>query len=220
MTLVLGLPVKGGFVLASDGQVTIGGLKMTTKKIKELNGNCIWGAAGDTTLIDRVEEGINKIANKEMSLQNLCTPLCDIIPKCVGDLAAPPGKEFVPPEGIFVFVEYRDNPRILFVRENGGMSWQPSNIPFAVGSGYTFAYTLLRKYQDLIANQIDVELTKLLAYKVIAETIEIVEGVGLPIDVWLIPPAKNLTKAELSGLEDSYNGLREAEIQMFLTKKK
>jgi len=218
MTLILHIPAKSGLVMASDGQATTEkGLKMRWKKIRRLNENCIWGASGVTPLIERMEECITAIQDKEKSLQDLCPDLCKIGPKCVQDLLPPEQTQqtFEPPEALFAFIEYKDKPRILYVRENGRMEWRP-NIPYAIGSGALFALGLLRKYQDLIVEGIDINLAALLAYKIIAETIEIIEGVGYPIDVWQLPPVKNLPKEELEGLEETYLGLKKTEIEMFL----
>jgi len=219
MTLILGIPVKEGIVVASDSQVTVGEVKARAKKIKKLNENCIWAAAGDFRLFERVEERIATIPEKEKPLQDLWPILCEIVPKCVEELVSPSqGSE--PCQAIFVFAEYRENPRILFIRENGKTQWQ-ANMPFAIGNGYLFAYALLHKYQDLIVEKIDSKIAEVLAYKIIAETIEVVSvGIGPPIDVWQLPPAKNLSKEELTGLEDTYSGLREAEIEMFLKRAK
>jgi 20S proteasome alpha/beta subunit len=214
MTLILVIPSKKGLVMASDGQATTpGGIKITYKKIHKLNDYCIWGAASDNVLlVERVEERIAALSEKDKSLQTLCSTLCDLIPGCVEELSIPQ-QPSQPYAAQFVFVEYRDNPRILFARENGSADWRPNTI-FAIGSGVPFAQALLRKYQFL--EKLDLELAKVLAYKIVAETIEVTEGVGPPIDVWQLPPAENLTKEQLTGLEDTCTGLREAEIEMFL----
>lgn len=216
MTLIVHIPAKNGLVMASDGQATTEeGLKIKWNKIHKLNESCIWGASSDDlSLIDRVEEGIVAMPDKEKPLQDLCLTLHEIVPKCVEELL-PPQQKFEPYEALFTFLEYRDNPRVLYVRENGTTRWR-ANVPFAIGSGSPFAFALLQKYQDLIIEKIDINLAAVLAYKIIAETIEVTEGVGYPIDVWQLPPAKNLTKEELTGLEETYLGLRKAEIEMFL----
>jgi len=217
MTLILGIPVKQGMVMASDGQVTTGQVRAQAKKLKKLNENCIWGAAGDFRLFERVEECIAAIPESEKGepLQDLWTSLRDIVLKCVGDLVSPSqGSE--PCQAIFVFAEYRDNPRILYILGNGQVQWQ-ANIAFAIGNGDVFAHALLHKYQDLIIEKIDSKLATVIAYKIIAETAEAISiGVGPPIDVWQLPPAKNLSKEELTGLEETYLGLRKAEIELFL----
>lgn len=214
MTLIVHLPATNGLVMASDGQgTTTAGLKFRVQKIHKLNDTCIWGAAGDTTLIERVEEHVANLSGKGKPLEDLCVTLREIIPECVKELSfdTPPSP---PREAQFAFIEYRDNPRILYLRENGS-AWWTVNVPSAFGSGNLFAHALLRKYQSL--GELDLDLGAVLAYKVIAETIDVVEGVGPPIDVWQLPPVKNLSQEEVDALEDTYRGLRDAELQMFLS---
>lgn len=218
MTLIVHIPAKNGIVMASDGQATtLTGLKITCKKIHKLNDSCIWGAAANhLTLVERVEERIATLSEREKSLQELCPILRDIIPRCVEELSTglqPPPPNIQPYAAQFAFLEYRDYPRILYIMQDGTADWPP-NVPLAIGSGTPFALALLRKYHS--AEKLDIELAKILAYKIVAETIEVTEGVGPPIDVWQLPPAKNLTREELTGLEETYLGLRKAEIEMFL----
>ena len=222
MTLIVHIPAKNGLVMASDGQATTGiGIKIMYKKIYELNDSCIWGMTGETIVQERVEERIATLSDKEKPIQDLCPTLRDIITKCVEELSAgmqPPSlveeKKPQPPySGLFAFIEYRDYPRILYIFADGTVRWQ-SAVAFAIGSGAPFALALLRKYQSL--GKLDLQLAAVLAYKIIAETIEVIEGVGPPIDVWQLPPAKNLTKEELTGLEETYLGLKKEEIEMFL----
>jgi 20S proteasome alpha/beta subunit len=214
MTLIIVIPSKDGVVMASDGQVTFllggGEVKTRAKKIKKLNESCIWGAAGHLPLIQVVEGRIAELSDKERHLQDLRKSLCDTIVQCVKDLPA----SSEPYSGEFIFTEHQSYAHILHISING-MSVMLENVPFVAGVGAPFAYALLQKYQDLIPEKIDNKLAAVLAYKIIAETIEVVSGVGPPIDVWQLPPVKNLTE-ELTGLEETYLGLKRAEIEMFL----
>jgi 20S proteasome alpha/beta subunit len=212
MTLILVVPFKEGAVISSDGQVTLGLIKTRAKKIKKLNENCIWGGAGDLPFIQLVEGGFSTLSNKEEDLQKLRTELCNVVVNCVKKLPPSPS----PYSGSFVFVEHKEVTRILQVRENG-LSVMLEDVPFATGIGEQFAYTLLQKYQNLIPEKIDNELAAVLAYKIIAETIETISiGVGPPIDIWQLPPVKNFTKEELTGFEETFLGLKKAEVEMFL----
>jgi len=222
VTLIVHIPAKNGLVMASDGQATTEmGIKIMYKKIHKLNDSCIWGMTGDTILQERVEECIATLTDKEKPIQDLCPTLRDIVTKCVEDLSVgiqtPSSSEEKKPQppylGLFAFIEYRDYPRTLYIFADGTVRWQ-STVPFAIGSGAPFALALLRKYQSI--GKLDLQLAGVLAYKIIAETIEVIEGVGPPIDVWQLPPVKNLTKEELTGLEETYLGLKNAEIEMFL----
>jgi len=210
MTLILVIPSKEGLVMASDGQVTLREVKTRAKKIKKLNENCVWGAAGDLPLIQLVEGSIAELSNKERNLQNLRKDLSELVPQCVKNLPQGP-----PYDATFIFAEHETFARILIVDVHG-LSIMLEDVPFAIGSGTLFAFTLFQKYLDLMPAGIDNRLAAVLAYGIIAETIEVTEGVGPPIDVWQLPPAENLTKEQLTGLEDTCTGLREAEIEMFL----
>ncbi len=212
MTLILVIPSKEGVVMASDGQVTLGPVKTRAKKIKKLNENCVWGAAGDIPLIQMAEERIAELCDKERRLRDLRKDLSEIILECVKNLPESPE----PYSGAFIFAEYESLTYILIVYTSGE-SVMLEDVPFAIGSGELFAFALLQKYQDLIPAGIDNRLAAVLAYKIIAETIEVVSGgVGPPIDIWQSPNVKNLTKEELTGIEETYLGLRKAEIEMFL----
>lgn len=213
MTLILAIPFRNGAILASDGQVTMRLIKTRAKKIKKFSENCIWGASGDLSFIQIVENELNSVSEKEKGLYELRGDLCNRIIASIQKL--PPSPQ--PYEGSFVFVEYKENiTNILNIRENG-LSVMLENVPFATGIGDQFAYTLIQKYQDLIPEKIDDKQAAVLAYKIISETIETTAiGVGPPIDIWQLPPVKNFTKNELAEVEDVYLSLKKAEIEMFL----
>ncbi|MBI4722519.1 MAG: hypothetical protein HY769_05915, partial [Candidatus Stahlbacteria bacterium] len=140
MTIILAIPTKDGLVLASDGQITSGAIRVSGKKIKELNKNSLWAASGRDALIQRVEEEILNISNKSVSLQNLRDTLSRIIRKCVNDLYQ---LDQQPPEGDFVFCEYLNNStHILHVTISGTPEWIRTGV-FACGIGCMFAHALL-----------------------------------------------------------------------------
>ncbi|MCI0531069.1 MAG: hypothetical protein L0Y74_03855 [candidate division Zixibacteria bacterium] len=214
MTLILVIPSQNGTVVASDGQVSLGQTKTTSKKISKFNDSCVWGAAGDLALIQAVENGISQITSKDKPLAEIRNDLCAVFPKCLSKMPSSPQ----PYSCEFIFAEYRKSSRILAINANG-ISVMLENVPFAIGSGELFAFALLQKYQNLIPDKIDNNLACVLSYRIIAETIQVVSGgVGPPIDVWEIPSAKNYTNQELQGLEDTYKALQTEELEMFLTK--
>ena len=71
--------------------------------------------------------------------------------------------------GDFLFVEYRQGPRVLHVLANGTAEWVDGRFT-ASGNGAPFAHALLTKYAG---RSITCEHAKLLAYKVIEEAIEV-----------------------------------------------
>ncbi|MCL0101436.1 hypothetical protein M1N68_02300 [Peptococcaceae bacterium] len=124
--------------------------------------------------------------------------------------------ETEPTSADFVFVEYHKEPMILHIALDG--TAEKVEKRFASGSGGMFAYALLRKYEDLMPNK-DVEKAAFLAYKTIAETIEVGSyGLGPPIDVWKATTDKvhNFTREQITGLEETYLSFRKEEIRLFL----
>ncbi len=215
MTIILAIPTKNGIILASDGQITSGEIRAPGKKIKQLNKNCLWAAAGRESLIQRVEEKIVNLPNKENPLGNIRDNLAQTVKNCSIELF---GIDQQPPQEEFIFVEYHKVPRILHITASGTPEWIKTG-PFGIGIGRTFVHALLQKYQELIPTKIDIGKGTLLAFKVIEEAIEIgAYGLGFPIDVWQISESggKNLNGEELGNLKNDCWKLRELEIKKFL----
>jgi len=217
MTIILAIPTKNGIVLASDCQITSGLIRTTGKKIKKVNENCLWSASGEAALIQRIEESINILPDKEAKpLKDLRDILSKTVRKCVMDFFQLVGGR--PIDGDFIFVEYAPDPKILHIVLDGTPEWIVDR-PFVSGIRSEVSTALFHKYLNLIPNRIDIEKGKLLAYKVIDEVIEVISyGVGPPIDIWQITKEgiKNLNEQEISVLVDLSRGLRETEIQLFL----
>ncbi|MDP2924430.1 MAG: hypothetical protein Q8O30_12065 [Candidatus Omnitrophota bacterium] len=229
MTLILSIPAKEGIVIASDSQVTSGQVRWQEKKIKQLNEKCLWSASGELALIQRFEEFVQQLPNRNQPLNNIRDSLSEIVKKAVTILlqqdfrtqflqapGLPPNPEVLLQlhPGDFMFVEWRGNPKILHLLANGTTEW--INKPFASGSGGPFAYALLQKYQGYIYN---LQKASLLAYKVLEESIEVGSwGLGPPIDIWQVSETgiKNLNEDEIAKLADASKVLREIEIQSFL----
>lgn len=217
MTIILSFPVKDGLLIASDGQITSGIVRTTGKKIKKLNNHCLWSASGELALIQRVDEGLATLSTANQPLAILRDNLSAKIRECVLAFLNLVGGR--PITGDFVFVEYSDKSRILHVTLDGTPEWIVDR-PFVSGIGDVFAYALLRKYQGLFPNKIDLQKGSLLAFKVIAEVIDVVSvGVGPPIDIWQLTAKeiKNLSEVEITALEDVSRGLRGAELKLFLS---
>lgn len=216
MTIILSFPVKDGLLIASDSQITSGIVRTTGKKIKKLNDRCLWSASGELALIQRVEEGLTALSTANQDLSALRDNLSKKIRDCVVTFLNLVGGR--PITGDFVFVEYSDKPNILHVTLDGTPEWIVGR-PFVSGIGDVFAYALLRKYQGLFPDKIDMQKGSLLAFKVIEEVIDVVSvGVGPPIDIWQLTSneIKNLNEAEITAMEDTSHGFREAELELFL----
>lgn len=221
MTLILAIPSKEGIVLASDGQVTTGDVRASGHKIFRLNQHCAWGGAGEVALVQRVQEAIG---TADQPLEQLRDHLATTIKQCVTallnlDFRTPffqgnPAALLSLHPGDFLFVESRDQPKVLHITSYGTPEW--IDRPFAIGSGAAFAYALLRKYQGV---QLSMEQAGLLAFKVIEEAIEVgAYGLGPPIEVWQVLPSdlKALDESRIAALNDAAGQLRESEIQLLL----
>ena len=212
--------------MASDGQLTSGMVRSTGKKIKKFNDYCLWSAAGELALIQRVEEGMQG-GQKDKPLADARDSLAEIVRNSVSallqlDFRTPfaqgnPDVLLQLHQGDFVFAEYRQKrPRILHIIQNGTPEWIDDR-PFASGTGDLFAYALLQRYQSVICG-LSVEQTSLLAFGVIREAIEVgAYGLGPPIDVWQITQQghEKLPDEQIASLEDAVDTLRYAEMELF-----
>lgn len=221
MTLILAIPSKEGVVLASDGQVTMGDVRASGHKIFRLNQHCAWGGAGEVALIQRVQEAIG---TADQPLEQLRDHLATVIKQCVTALL---NLDFRTPffqgnhaallslhPGDFVFVESRNQPKVLHITSYGTPEW--IDRPFAIGSGAAFAYALLRKYHGI---QLSMDQAALLAFKVIEEAIDVgAYGLGPPIEVWQVLPSSlsALDESKIAVLNDTAGQLRDNEIQLLL----
>ncbi|MCL0043672.1 hypothetical protein M1M96_01105 [Peptococcaceae bacterium] len=215
MTIILAIAARNGVIIASDGQITLGPTRTTGKKIKKLNEKCLWGASGELALIQRIEEGFDALTNKNQPLLKLRDILSQSIRQKAIEFLQLVGNRSTSAD--FVFVEYHKEPMILHIAFDG--TAEKVEKCFASGTGDVFAYPLLRKYEDLMPNKIDVEKAAFLAYKTIAETIEVGSyGLGPPIDVWKATSDKvhNFTREQITGLEETYLSFRKEEIRLFL----
>lgn len=226
MTLVIAIPTDNSIVFASDSQVTIGDVRATASKIYKLNDNCLWSASGDLGLIQRVREQIDQLPNKQEPLVALRDTIAGYIKQTVTALVNMDFRsQFMgnSPESLlklhladFLFVECYDKkvPQILHVVITGTTEWVENRFA-ATGNGSSFALALLQKYSQ---TQLTTETAKLLAYKVIEESIQIgAYGLGPPIDVYAITwngGANQADESERAALEDAARTLRWAELQL------
>jgi len=224
MTLILALTAKDGVVMASDGQLTSGPVRATSTKIYKLNDRVLWSASGELALIQRMEERIAVLSNREQPLINLRDVLAQAVKESVEQLLrldfrtqfaqGNPDILLRLHPGDFIFAEYRDGPRLLHITVNGTPEWVTWG-PVLTGSGDLFAYALLQKYQEL---ELDVQTASLLAFKVIEEVIQVgAYGLGPPIDVWQITEngIKQLPENEIAALADTARIVRQKEIDIF-----
>jgi len=229
MTLIVGLRAKNGVILASDGQVTDGYVRSTTTKVKQLNSCTLWSASGELALIQRVEEHIGALPDREQPLSNLRDSLAQAVRRAVEGLilldfrtqfmgnraadllALHPGE--------FVFAEWRQTQaggkgRLLHIKANGTTEWIEER-PYAIGTGALFAYALLNKYEGV---DLDRSMAELLALKVVGEAINVGSwGLGPPIDIWRVSAngVARLDDAQIADLKYAADALREEELDIF-----
>lgn len=224
MTLILALSASDGIVMASDGQITVGLVRTPGKKIRRLNEQAVWAAAGELALIQRIEEHIGTLPVGR-PLASLRDDIGQIVKQCITELiqldfrssyfAEDPDTLLKLHPADFVFAEFSQFPYVLHISVDGVPEWI-QEAPFATGSGDLFAYALLRKYQG---KSLNLKCASILAYKVMQEAIEVdAYGLGHPIDVWQIDQSgvKNLSDHEIAALGNAASSLREAEIQLLL----
>lgn len=192
MTLILAIPTPEGIVMASDTQYTSGEVRSSGPKIYPLSAQAAWGGAGEVALIQRVQEALADLPTHH-SLAELRDTLARTVQQAIRALLELDVlTEFVQTDpnlllslhpGDFLFAEFAaEGPRLLHIAANGTPEWVTGC--FAIGNGANFAYALLQKYQ-----QADLNLAQavLLAYRVIAETVQVgAFGLDFPIDLWLI----------------------------------
>ncbi len=225
MTLIVAIPAQDGVIFGSDSQVTDGAVRCTAKKIFALNDHALWAASGELALIQRVAERIDALPNKAQPLMVVRDILAQFVREAVQSLLNvdfrtqflvqnPPGLLGLHP-GDFLFVEYRDRPRILHISPHGTPEWIEGRVK-ATGSGDMFAHALLQKYAGV---PLSCERAKLLACKVIEEAIEVGGyGLGPPIDIWEVKSTgvKQATEQEIAALEDTAHLLRAREVEMLM----
>lgn len=215
MTIILAIPANNAVIFASDGQITAGEIRTHGKKIQVLNNNCMWGAAGRGSLIQRVDEKLSLLQDRDQPLVSIKDKLSKTIRDCTIELFS---LDRQPPQEEFVFVEYREKPVLLHVTTNGTPEFIKTG-PFGIGIGRMFVHALLQKYADVIPEKIDMNKGAILAYKVIEEAIEVgAYGLGPPIDVWMATKAgiKNLNTKNKGKLKKICDELRYSEIMAFL----
>jgi proteasome beta subunit len=222
VTLIISIPTRDSIVLASDSQITMGGVRTPGQKIHRLNSHCAWGAAGELALIQRVQESIASSPGHDQPLMNQRDALANTVKECMTSLlrldfrtqfiSNNPDALLCLHQGDFIFAECRSAPSVLHVTVNGTPEWVRS--PYATGSGAPFAFALLQKYAD---KDLTIGQASVLAHKVIEEAILVAAyGLGLPVCMWHITSsgAAELDDAKVAAIADAARFLREEEVRM------
>ena len=226
MTLVVAIPAENSVVVASDSQATMGMVKRPgDTKIFRLGSHIVWGAAGNLSVIQKIEQNLLTLgtisslkANKDRIEGAVWMAFRAVLASDVRSTAAMPNySELMAQYGSgIVLAEANPNPEMLTVHGQGGSTWAV-NGPAAIGSGEVLAMATFAKYAGAKLTE---DQAKLLAYKTIHEAISVAAyGLGHPIDVWLTNATgfHQLDRQELMRLGDDDRVLREAEINLLKT---
>jgi 20S proteasome alpha/beta subunit len=214
MTLVLAIRCRDGVVLASDGQVTTDAAGQPTKqparKLFDMGGAIAWGAAGSLGLQQTLG---NRLAALDGALRDppalrdaLAGAVIPIQQQALHDYVPQPGSD--PPDlsCIFCWCQQR-RPWILSIPRTGSdHQFHPRYS--AIGSGDIFADFAMASVAHLEPAALGLEHAKMVAYKAIADAIEVAAVyVGPPIQMYVITPrdgARPVPRDEIEGgLADS-----------------
>lgn len=221
MSLVLAIPTGDGVVLASDGETTAGEIRTAGPKLRHLTARCAWGAVGEVSVIQRVEDALGA-APPGSNLDALRDHVASAVRESMSALMQldfrTPYIQHDPAQLVelhpadFVFAEFDGRARILHVPPFGTTEW--IDRAFATGSAAVFAYALLKKYEGV---EFTLRQASILAFKVIEEAIAVgAYGVGPPIAVWQVvqDETRELVADDLAMVSDAARTLRAAEVEL------
>ena len=208
MTLVLAIRCGEGVVLASDGQATTDAAGQPTKqparKLFDVGGRIAWGAAGSMGLQQTLRDELADLAPDGRGAAALRRALAGaVIPiqqEALRDYVPQPGSE--PPDLACIFAWWdRDGARILSVPRTG--SDHQFHLGYsAIGSGDIFADFAMASVAHLGTADLSLEHAKMVAYKAIADAIDVAAVyVGPPIQMYVVTAggARPVPREEIEG---------------------
>jgi 20S proteasome alpha/beta subunit len=213
MTLVLALRCSEGIVLASDGQATTDAagqpVRQPVRKLFHV-GRLAWGAAGAVGLQQEVAERIGALEPSRLGQpaevrRRLASIVIPIQQRALVDFVPHAGAH--PPDLACLFC-WHDNGgyRILSIPRTGS-DHQFHARHAAIGSGDIFAEVAMTSVAHLGTAELGLEHAKMVAYKAIAEAIDVAAlFLGPPIQMYVVTRAgtRPVPRAELDGeLADS-----------------
>jgi 20S proteasome alpha/beta subunit len=221
VTLVLAIRCREGVVLASDGQATSEAAgqptKQPTRKLFDIGGRIAWGAAGSVGLQQTLRRALAGIES-ELSPPRAGAPadaaevrrrLADVVipiqQRALCEYVPQPGSE--PPELACIFC-WRDAEAawILSIPRTGGDHQFHARYS-AVGSGDIFADFAMASVAHLGTPELGLEHAKMVAFKAIADAIDVAAVyLGPPIQMYVVTAAgaTRVPRAEIDGgLADS-----------------
>lgn len=230
MTLILALACKDGVVMSSDGQVTIGLIRETARKIKQIEGTTVlWGASGTVGYIQKIEQIISRLPVEARAegleaigplLKNHLLELREDALKKHRRLYGS-GSDGRAEGADLILVDFKESPQILRINFDCNDERLEEFGFGASGIGHDFAHTLLKGYD---IKELSLPAGTALAYRVLDKTITVgAYGLGYPIDLWNIKKDKksnktiahHFTHAEVDGIDDAVRLWQSAESDLF-----
>jgi len=216
--------------MASDGQMTIGLIRETLQKIKQIEGTTVlWGASGDVGYIQKIERIISRLP-VEARAEGL-EAICSILKNRILELRAEalnkhrrlygPGSDERVGGADLIVADFKESPQILHVNIDCDDERMDEFGFGATGIGHDFAHTLLKGYS---IKELSLLAGTALAYRVLDRTITVgAYGLGYPIDLWNIKKDKDSNKttvhhfihAEVDGVADAVRLWQSAEFDLF-----
>jgi proteasome beta subunit len=213
VTLVLAIRCRDGVVLASDGQATTEAAGQPTRapvrKLFGLGGRMAWGAAGSMGLQQALAERLSgaeaELAAADDPRELLAGIVIPIQQRALIDFVAHP--DAPPPDLACIFCWWsRSGPRIWSIPRTGS-DHQLHDHHSAVGTGDIFAQFAMASIAHLGTPELSLEQAKMVAYKAIADAIEVAAVfLGPPIQMSVVTAAgaREVSRLELEGaLSDS-----------------
>ena len=193
MTLVLAIRCRDGVVLASDGQVTAETAGQPTRasgrKLWDFGDRVAWGAAGSAGLRQTLHSelaGLNgQLREPEALRERLVSLVIPIQQRAVARYVPHPGSD--PPDLACIFCWCdAHGAHILEIPRTGG-DHQFHARYCAIGSGDIFARFAMASVAHLDTRELDLEQAKMVAYKAIADAIEVAAVfLGPPIQLYVV----------------------------------
>ncbi len=209
MTLVIAIACRDGIVLASDGQATCDAAGQPTRqpvrKLFDIGGRIAWGAAGSAGLQQTVEAGFAQLDGHQDDPGQMRRRLAAaIIPhqqRAVRDFVPHDGSD--PPElaCLFCWCDPQRGPVLLTVPRTGS-DHQLHDDYAAIGSGDIFAAFTMRSVAHFGTRHLGMEQAKMLAYKAVADAIEVAAVyLGPPIQMYEVAArgARRVAQEEIDG---------------------
>ncbi|HVE68882.1 MAG TPA: hypothetical protein VNB64_09910 [Solirubrobacteraceae bacterium] len=219
MTLVLAIRCREGLVLASDGQATSDAAGQPTRqpgrKLFDIGGRVAWGAAGSVGLQQTLRRELADLnghgGDADGVRRRLVSAVVPIQQQALRDFVPHPAAE--PPDLACIFCWCdRDGPRILSVPRTGG-DHQVHSRYSAIGTGDIFADFAMATIAHLGTAELGLEQAKMVAYKAIADAIEVAAVyLGPPIQMYVVTSggARPVPREEIEGgLADSVEAWKE-----------